>query len=219
MAGSCARGTKNRSRRPPSSCPITSSATTPNCRKMRVNRCGSAPGNGCSTKSPRRASPCSSRRAARPSSRPWPSARCSRTRSSNAAVVLTERSDLVIVGGGIHGAGVAQAAAARGHSVLVLEQTTHTTDTTSRSSKLIHGGLRYLESGQFALVRECLHERALLLKLAPELVRMQPFYLPLYGHARSGAAKERQGMIFYALVAGLGADTRLRVVLRVSVQG
>ena len=101
---------------------------------------------------------------------------------------MTERSDLVIVGGGIHGAGVAQAAAARGHSVLVLEQTALAAGTSSRSSKLIHGGLRYLESGQFALVRECLHDRVLLLILAPELVRLQPFYLPLYGHALRGAA-------------------------------
>jgi len=127
---------------------------------------------------------------------------------------LTERYDLVIVGGGIHGAGVAQAAAARGHRVLVLEQTALAAGTSSRSSKLIHGGLRYLESGQFALVRECLHERALLLKLAPELVRMQPFYLPLYGHARRGAAKVRLGLSLYALFAGLGADTRFRVVPR-----
>lgn len=118
--------------------------------------------------------------------------------------------DLVVVGGGIHGAGVAQAAAAHGHAVLVLERTALAAGTSSRSSKLIHGGLRYLESGQFALVRECLHERALLLKLAPELVQMRPFYLPLYRDTGRGPAQIRLGLGLYALFAGLGRDTRFR---------
>lgn len=125
---------------------------------------------------------------------------------------MAECYDLVVVGGGIHGAGVAQAAAAAGHRVLVLERTALAAGTSSRSSKLIHGGLRYLESGQFALVRECLHERALLLKLAPELVRMQRFYLPLYKYTRRNPAKVRLGLCLYALFAGMGADTRFRTV-------
>ena len=83
--------------------------------------------------------------------------------------------DVVVVGAGIHGVGVAQAAAAAGHSVLVLEQNAVAAGSSSRSSKLIHGGLRYLESGQLRLVRESLHERALMLRLAPELVRLQKF--------------------------------------------
>ena len=115
---------------------------------------------------------------------------------------MTERYDLVVIGGGIHGAGVAQAAAAQGYSVLALEQTTLAAGTSSRSSKLIHGGLRYLESAQFALVRECLHERALLLKLAPELVRLRPFYLPVYRDTRRRPWKIRLGLSFYALLAG-----------------
>ena len=64
--------------------------------------------------------------------------------------------DVIVVGAGIHGAGVAQAAAAAGHRVLVLEQQHPAYGTSSRSSKLIHGGLRYLETGQFRLVRESL---------------------------------------------------------------
>jgi glycerol-3-phosphate dehydrogenase len=115
---------------------------------------------------------------------------------------LTERYDLVVIGGGIHGAGVAQAAAAQGHSVLVLEQTALAAGTSSRSSKLIHGGLRYLESAQFALVRECLRERALLLKLAPDLVRLRPFYLPVYRDTRRRPWKIRLGLSLYALLAG-----------------
>ena len=74
--------------------------------------------------------------------------------------------------------------------------------TSSRSSKLIHGGLRYLESAQFSLVRECLHERALLLKLAPELVRLRPFYLPVYSHTQRRPWKIRLGLALYDLLAG-----------------
>src|ERR1700684_3648970 len=88
--------------------------------------------------------------------------------------------DVIVVGGGIHGAGVLQAAAAAGHRALLLEKGALASGTSSRSSKLIHGGLRYLESGQFALVRESLRERAILLRIAPELVELKPFFIPVY---------------------------------------
>ncbi len=88
--------------------------------------------------------------------------------------------DVLVVGGGIHGVGVAQAAAAAGYEVIVLEQSNLAAGTSSRSSKLIHGGLRYLESAQFSLVRESLRERELLLKLAPSLVKRQKFFIPVY---------------------------------------
>lgn len=127
---------------------------------------------------------------------------------------MTEHYDLVVIGGGIHGAGVAQAAAAAGYSVLVLEQTALAAGTSSRSSKLIHGGLRYLESGQFSLVRECLHERALLLKLAPELVRLSPFYLPIYRDTRRRPFTIRLGLSLYALLAGGNRISRYHVVPR-----
>jgi glycerol-3-phosphate dehydrogenase len=115
---------------------------------------------------------------------------------------LIERYDLVVIGGGIHGVGVAQAAAAQGYTVLLLEQTALAAGTSSRSSKLIHGGLRYLESAQFSLVRECLRERALLLKLAPELVRLRPFYLPVYRYTQRRPWKVRMGLAIYDLLAG-----------------
>lgn len=118
---------------------------------------------------------------------------------------------MVVIGGGIHGAGVAQAAAAAGHSVLVLEQYPGLArGTSSRSSKLIHGGLRYLESGQFSLVRECLRERARLLRNAPELVRLRPFHIPVYGDSRHGPATLVAGLALYALLAGLGPGSRFR---------
>jgi glycerol-3-phosphate dehydrogenase len=111
--------------------------------------------------------------------------------------------DVVVAGGGIHGAGIAQAAAAAGHSVLLLEQSAIAYGSSSRSSKLIHGGLRYLESGQLRLVRESLHERALLLRLAPELVHLQKFYVPIYDHTRRHPWQLRIGLSLYALLAGL----------------
>jgi glycerol-3-phosphate dehydrogenase len=112
--------------------------------------------------------------------------------------------DVLVVGAGIHGAGVAQAAAAAGHSVLLLEQTAPAAGSSSRSSKLIHGGLRYLETGQFHLVRESLHERTTLLRLAPQLVRLQRFYIPIYGHTRRRAWQLRVGLSLYAVLCGFG---------------
>lgn len=128
--------------------------------------------------------------------------------------MAAEQYDIVVVGAGIHGAGVAQAAAARGHSVLVLERADIADATSSRSSKLIHGGLRYLETGQFSLVRECLHERALLLRLAPELVQLRPFYIPVYDETRRRPWQLRLGLGLYALLTGLGAGSGFGTVPR-----
>lgn len=111
--------------------------------------------------------------------------------------------DLVIIGAGIQGAGVAQAAAAAGYSVLVLEQTAIAAGTSSKSSKLIHGGLRYLESAQFSLVRESLRERALLLKLAPELVKLRALHIPVYRDSTRSPSTIRAGLSLYSLLAGL----------------
>ncbi len=122
--------------------------------------------------------------------------------------------DVVVVGGGIHGVGVAQAAAAAGHSVLLLEKTSLAAGTSSRSSKLIHGGLRYLESGQFHLVRESLRERRILLAIAPELVQLKPFILPLYRETRRRPWQLRVGLSIYALLGGLGPETRFGTVPR-----
>lgn len=88
--------------------------------------------------------------------------------------------DLVVIGGGINGAGVAHDAALRGLSVLLVEQRDFAFGTSSRSSKLIHGGLRYLEHYQFKLVFEGTNERAALRKIAPHLVRPLMFALPVY---------------------------------------
>lgn len=127
---------------------------------------------------------------------------------------MTERYEVVIVGGGIHGAGAAQAAAARGHSVLALEQTALAAGTSGRSSKLIHGGLRYLEHAEFGLVRECLYERALLLRLAPELVQLKPFIIPVYATTSRRPLTLRLGLSLYALLGGLRDGTRFCTIPR-----
>ncbi len=122
--------------------------------------------------------------------------------------------DLVVVGAGIQGAGVAQAAAAAGYRVLVLERDAVAAGTSSRSSKLIHGGLRYLETAQFSLVRESLRERALLLRLAPELVRLEWLYLPVYNGGQRGTFTIATGLSLYALLAGLDRDARFARIPR-----
>jgi len=113
--------------------------------------------------------------------------------------------DIVVIGAGIHGAGVAQAAAAAGYRTLLLEQYDRpATGTSSKSSKLIHGGLRYLESGQLGLVRECLVERQRLLTNAPHLVRLTPFHIPVYENTRRRPWQIRLGLSLYALLGGKG---------------
>tara|TARA_B110000879_G_scaffold21582_1_gene27557 strand:+ start:2672 stop:3844 length:1173 start_codon:yes stop_codon:yes gene_type:complete len=120
--------------------------------------------------------------------------------------------DMVIIGGGIHGAGVAQAASAAGYSVLVLEKTALAHGTSSKSSKLIHGGLRYLETGQIKLVFECLSERTLLLELAPDLVRLEKFFIPIYKHTTRRPWEIRAGLSLYAALGKFKRDARFEEI-------
>jgi glycerol-3-phosphate dehydrogenase len=122
--------------------------------------------------------------------------------------------DVIIVGGGIHGAGVLQAAAAAGHRALLIEKGALASGTSSRSSKLIHGGLRYLESGQFSLVRESLRERAVHLRIAPDLVQLKPFFIPVYADTRRRPWQLKVGLWLYALLGGFDASTRFGEVPR-----
>jgi glycerol-3-phosphate dehydrogenase len=116
--------------------------------------------------------------------------------------------DVIVVGAGIHGAGIAQLYALNGYSVLLIEQYSIGSQTSSRSSKLIHGGLRYLETLQFSLVRECLNERKRLLQCAPDLVRLVPFYIPVYADSKRSALTIRAGLSLYALLGNFRADAR-----------
>src|SRR4051795_2754277 len=92
--------------------------------------------------------------------------------------------DVVVVGGGVTGAGVALDAASRGYSVALVERGDFGQGTSSRSSKMIHGGLRYLQNFDLGLVREALLERQLLVRLAPHLVYPTPFLVPALGEER-----------------------------------
>lgn len=124
--------------------------------------------------------------------------------------------DVCIIGGGIQGCGIAQAAAAAGYRVVLLEKTDLASATSSRSSKLIHGGLRYLESGQFRLVAKSLYERDLLIRLAPELVRRVPFYIPVYKQTSRRPWQIFTGLSLYALLGKLKATACFHLVEQVN---
>ena len=119
--------------------------------------------------------------------------------------------DLLIVGGGINGAGIARDAAGRGLKVLLVEKDDLAAHTSSASSKLIHGGLRYLEQFHFRLVRESLSERARLLRIAPHLIRRLDFVVPQEGSPRP-AWLVRLGLLLYDNLAGRDSLPSTRTV-------
>ncbi len=112
-----------------------------------------------------------------------------------------ETFDLLIVGGGISGAGVARNAASRGMKVALIEAKDFASGTSSKSSKLIHGGIRYLENLEFKLVFEALSERAKLFEMAPHLVHPLRFTLPVYEDSRVGMFKLGLGMWLYDVLS------------------
>lgn len=117
--------------------------------------------------------------------------------------------DLLVIGGGITGCGIALDAAARGLATALVEARDFASGTSSRSSKLIHGGLRYLRHWEFGLVREASAERRLLQDLAPGLVSSLPFILPVYG-GRWESLRYRAGLTLYDLLAGFRNSPRHR---------
>jgi len=116
--------------------------------------------------------------------------------------MAAEPVDVLVVGGGITGAGIARDAALRGFRTAVVDKGDFASGTSSHSSRLIHGGLRYLEQYEFRLVREASRERRVLLNVAPHLVRPLPFVLPSYRGARVPAWRLRAGLWLYDLLAG-----------------
>ncbi|MEO5818096.1 MAG: glycerol-3-phosphate dehydrogenase/oxidase [Gemmatimonadaceae bacterium] len=127
--------------------------------------------------------------------------------------VLTATSfDVLVIGGGITGAGTARDAAMRGLRVALVEQADFASGTSSRSSRLVHGGVRYLEHAQVGLVFESSRERRTLLRIAPHLVRPLPFTWPVYKDARIGRWKLAAGLTLYdalALFRNVGRHQRL----------
>ncbi len=120
--------------------------------------------------------------------------------------------DLAVIGGGINGAATAREAAMRGLKTALIEARDFAAGTSSRSSKMIHGGLRYLAQLDFKLVHEARGERKLLLKLAPHLARPVPFLLPIYRDDPYSPLKIRLGLSLYDLLGNLGRGDRHRML-------
>lgn len=120
--------------------------------------------------------------------------------------------DVLIIGGGITGAGVALDAALRGLRVALIDKGDFASGTSSISSKLVHGGLRYLEHGDFRLVYEALHERRRLLRNAPHLVHPLRFVLPFYQGSRITSWQWRLALLLYDFLAGAGNIHRSRAL-------
>ncbi len=125
--------------------------------------------------------------------------------------------DLVIIGGGITGAGIARDANSRLMKVALFEKGEFASGTSSKSSKLIHGGIRYLERLEIGLVLESLRERSILFEIAPHLVHPLPFVVPIYKKSRIGMNKMSVGMCLYDLLAFFGGGS-LAVHRRLNVK-
>jgi glycerol-3-phosphate dehydrogenase len=124
-----------------------------------------------------------------------------RARDEALAALTADPYDVLVIGGGITGAGVALDAASRGYSVALVEQADFASGTSSRSSKLVHGGLRYLQNFDLGLVREALLERQLMVRLAPHLVRPLPFVLPAFDGSRRPDRLTGIGLNMYDVMA------------------
>ncbi|MDQ6971585.1 MAG: glycerol-3-phosphate dehydrogenase/oxidase [Mariprofundaceae bacterium] len=127
-------------------------------------------------------------------------------------LLLKPDCDVLIVGGGIYGCGIAQAAAASGYAVTLIEKDCIASGTSSQSTKLIHGGLRYLEQANLRLVYEALSERETLLKIAPDLVSREWFYIPIYAQSRRPWWFVACGLALYWLLSG--GRSRCRILPR-----
>ncbi|WP_051188092.1 glycerol-3-phosphate dehydrogenase/oxidase [Brevibacillus thermoruber] len=125
-----------------------------------------------------------------------------------------ETLDLLVIGGGITGAGIALDASVRGMKVAVVEKADFGSGTSSRSTKLIHGGLRYLKQGEVKLVREVGRERAILYKNAPHLVIPAPMLLPIYQGGTYGYLASSVGLYLYDLLAGVERTERRKMLSR-----
>ncbi len=123
-------------------------------------------------------------------------------------------SDLVVLGGGITGLAIARLAARNGLTVTVLEQGDLASGTSSASSHMLHGGLRYLEHGRFTLVRESLQQRAQVIRMAPRLAEPRRFLVPLYRGDRRGPLRLRAGLMIYDAFAGTERFSRHSMVRR-----
>lgn len=133
-----------------------------------------------------------------------------RRRAQGFAELESRSFDLAVIGGGITGAGIARDAAMRGLSVALLEARDYASGTSSRSSKMIHGGLRYLAQGDIALVKEAASERQILRRIAPHLTRLSPFLIPTTNMAMT--AKLRTGLWTFEKLGGVPEAEKHEVI-------
>jgi glycerol-3-phosphate dehydrogenase len=124
----------------------------------------------------------------------------------------TEEYDLLVIGGGVTGCGIALDAASRGMKVGLIEKVDFAAGTSSKSTKLIHGGLRYLKQFEVGLVRETGRERAIVHKLAPHLVLPEKMLLPIIKKGTYGKWAAWFGVLVYDLLAGVGGDDRRKML-------
>jgi len=147
-----------------------------------------------------------------------PPGRATFSRSANLDRLRSQTFDVVVVGGGITGAGVALDAASRGLSTALIEKADFASGTSSKSSKLVHGGVRYLQQREFRLVYENLAERQRLLQNAPHLVTPLPFLIPLFGQSgvvsKAVARSYSTALWLYDLTGGIRIGKRHRRVSR-----
>jgi glycerol-3-phosphate dehydrogenase len=141
-----------------------------------------------------------------------------RSRAEALSHLEHDRFDVVVIGGGITGAGVALDAATRGYSVALVERDDWSCGTSSRSSKMIHGGLRYLQNFDLGLVREALLERQLMVRLAPHLVRPLPFLVTAFEGARRDL-RIGVGLNMYDVMASSGPRRRRRAQREAAEEG
>ncbi|MBX6396223.1 MAG: FAD-dependent oxidoreductase, partial [Alicyclobacillaceae bacterium] len=125
--------------------------------------------------------------------------------------------DVIVIGGGITGAGIAREAALAGLSVILLEARDFAFGTSSRSTKMFHGGLRYLQKGEIRLVRESGIERERMLSLSPHLVKPLPFLLPVYRGMRWGLTTMSFAVWLYDVLAKVAPEERRRLLSRSEV--
>ncbi len=126
----------------------------------------------------------------------------------------TTKIDVIIIGAGINGCGIARELSLADKKVTVIEKSTIGSGTSSKSSRLIHGGLRYLETLQFKLVHEALMDRQELLRIYPDLVQLKSFYIPIYKSSPRPAWMIWIGLKFYDLLSGLNKQHHSRVIPR-----
>ena len=140
------------------------------------------------------------------------------SRADALAALEREAFDVVVIGGGITGAGVALDAATRGFSVALVERGDFSCGTSSRSSKMVHGGLRYLQNFDLGLVREALVERQLMVRLAPHLVKPLPFLVPAFEGARLDV-RIGMGLNMYDVMSMRNPRARRRAAREAALEG